>query len=294
MITYEFDADHLVVNVSRRRRANEIELLFLARAIDFSVDPSAAGKRFFVPLEQAAYARNEIDRFIDENRRWPPRNESSRESLFRFSPIHLAMVAGLLWFDGRVNRNGETLPWLEQGMMSAERVLAGEWHRTVTALTLHLDVPHLVGNMAGLLLFVGGVHQSVGSGIAWLLVVASGAIGNYLTALFYQTGHHAVGASTAVFGAVGVMGALGVRRYRQQKMLGRGFLVPLIGALGLFAMLGTDPATDVIAHLCGLGAGILLGLATIPALGKDWLRSRLLQTAAFGVTAAVIYYSWQV
>jgi rhomboid protease GluP len=145
-----------------------------------------------------------------------------------------------------------------------------------------------------LLLFVGGVHQRVGSGVAWLLVVASGALGNYLTALFYQFGHHAVGASTAVFGAVGVMGALGVRRYLRQKTLGRGFLVPLIGALGLFAMLGTDPATDVIAHLCGLISGILLGLIAIPALDGRGLGSRLLQTAALTLTAAVIYFCWQV
>src|SRR2546422_5158304 len=38
-------------------------------------------------------------------------------------------------------------------------IVAGEWWRTVTALTLHADVPHLLGNAVASVVLVGAVDR---------------------------------------------------------------------------------------------------------------------------------------
>ncbi|MFH2132472.1 MAG: rhomboid family intramembrane serine protease, partial [bacterium] len=182
--------------------------------------------------------------------------------------------------------------WEDSGMLVVDKVLAGEWYRTITALTLHADGVHLLSNTIGLLVFIGGVHQFAGAGLSWLLVLIAGALGNFGTSLFYQTAHNSVGASTAVFGAVGLMGAFGVKRYLIQKPFRKRFFIPLIGALGLFAMLGTHPGSDVMAHVFGLISGIVIGLALTPLLGTRILKSPLLQAIAGFLFFLGIYHCW--
>src|SRR5258708_4125135 len=45
-------------------------------------------------------------------------------------------------------------PWFTVGTASADAILQGQWWRAVTALTLHANLPHLVGNVVAALLFV--------------------------------------------------------------------------------------------------------------------------------------------
>jgi membrane associated rhomboid family serine protease len=69
-----------------------------------------------------------------------------------------------------------------------------------------------------------------------------------------------VGASTAIFGAVGVLAALGVGRHRRLGLAGRRALTPIAAGLALLAMLGTSERADLSGHIFGLLAGILLGI----------------------------------
>jgi membrane associated rhomboid family serine protease len=71
----------------------------------------------------------------------------------------------------------------------------------------------------------------------------------------------AVGASTATFGALGILAALRQRSASPVgQVRGRRWIVPVTSVL-LLAMLGTGPGTDVIAHALGLVVGAALGLA---------------------------------
>ena len=151
--------------------------------------------------------------------------------------------------------------WFEVGSASAERILAGELWRTVTALTLHADLPHLLGNTAaGAVLFMA-VCRTVGPVVgAWLILLA-GAGGNALNALLHRAAHDAIGASTAVLGAVGVLsGAAAVRARRATASRARAW-VPIAAGLALLAMLGAGKRTDLGAHLFGFLAGTALGIA---------------------------------
>src|SRR5438034_425376 len=60
-----------------------------------------------------------------------------------------------------------------------------------------------------------------------------------------------IGASTAVFGALGALAAFPQHRRRAW--------VPLGAGLALLAFLGTSKRADLAGHLCGFVAGLLLG-----------------------------------
>ncbi len=156
--------------------------------------------------------------------------------------------------------------WVEAGIMSAQQVLvAGEWWRIFTALTLHGDVPHVVVNLGVGLVFGGLLARSLGSGIAWFAILLSGAGGNVLTALaYFPEEHRSLGASTAVFGALGLLvgDALGqlIRRARRRSWWT--WILPMGAGVSLLAYLGGGEgrgAVDVLAHLSGFLVGLPLG-----------------------------------
>lgn len=290
----EFDSvpEFFIVKSKSRKEFKEIELPLLSRSIPFTVQVDFLEKRFFIPVDCEDFAKSEIRKYQNENSNWPPLPNIRRQLNFSFSYIHLAVVLCLAFFHWRTTYISSHFNWLEYGRFSADRVLAGEWWRTITALTLHVNDPHLLSNFFGLLLFVSGVGRYSGVGVSWLLVLVSAGFGNYLNALYYQTAHSSIGASTAVFAAVGIMGAFGMRQYYQGKRFDFRYFVPLIGALGLFAMLGTGPETDISAHFFGFLSGVGVGLLFLPFVGSRKLENIVVQSIAFSLFCFTIYFCW--
>ena len=157
-------------------------------------------------------------------------------------------------------RHAFGLDWLAVGRTQAGLIRQGQWWRAVTALSLHADVAHLASNMVigGLVgLFVG---QLFGSGLAWLSILLAGAAGNLLNALFRPPEHMSVGASTAVFAALGMSAAYAWKRRQKTPASWLVRWAPLIGGVALLGYLGGDGArTDVPAHLMGFFSGVVLG-----------------------------------
>ena len=153
------------------------------------------------------------------------------------------------------------LSWFARGGADAERILQGELWRTVTALTLHADVAHVLSNGIAAGLFLSAVNSIVGVGIGGALVLLSGAGGNLVNAMLHGSPHVSVGASTAVFGAVGLLGSLGLARRRRNALSGRRVWLPVAAALALLGMLGSSgQRVDIWAHLLGLVVGAIIGL----------------------------------
>lgn len=143
-----------------------------------------------------------------------------------------------------------------------------EWWRPLTSLFLHADVPHLAGNLLVGLGFTIFVARSIGAWKAWALILLCGALGNALNSwIQYPEAFYSLGASTAVFAALGLLSGIGLMQgwrmrphWSWAKIAG-----PLLAGIVLLGMLGSssDPRTDVIGHACGfvvgLGAGVIAG-----------------------------------
>jgi membrane associated rhomboid family serine protease len=185
--------------------------------------------------------------------------------------------------------------WFDAGSSDAVRVLAGEWWRSVTALTLHTDSNHVLSNIAIGGVVVTMVMHRTGVGLGAALVVLSGVLGNLINAWAYGIHHNSIGFSTAVFGAIGLLGGLTFVSSLRTPLGTRGrrpAWIAIAGSLALLAMLGASPRTDLLAHLFGLFAGLALGLG----VGATELRPRSWfgQTAWGLVTLALVGGAWAV
>ena len=185
-------------------------------------------------------------------------------------------------------------PWLAVGRLDVDNVLSGEWWRTVTALCLHVDTAHLAGNLAFGGFFGLYAGRYLGSGVAWLGILAGGTLGNALNALIQPSGHLAIGASTAVFAALGMLAAYTWRRGFFKATSWRTRAAPITAALGLLAFLGTGGGAeggnvDIMAHLtgfiAGLAIGVLLAISELP-------RRPGVQIYAAGLAAGILVSAW--
>ena len=155
------------------------------------------------------------------------------------------------------------------GELDAARVQDGQWWRAWTALTLHMGGAHLAANLSAGIWFGYLAGRQLGPGIAWLLIVAGGGIANLLEGLFGPPWHHSVGASTAVFTALGLMSAY---TWRERLRLPQRWVQrwgPLLAGLVLLGLGSGGEETDVMAHLLGFGIGVAFGaIAALPALSR--------------------------
>ncbi|MFY9941572.1 MAG: rhomboid family intramembrane serine protease [Desulfobacterales bacterium] len=240
-----------------------------------------------VAREDAARAREALSRYEAHNPPPDPAGEIPRRSPGAFSGLWAAaLLAGMHL--ARVSSDSPDRVVNACGA-SAGAILQGEWYRTITALMIHADALHLVGNLVGIALFGTAVASICGWGLGWLMVLASGGLGNALNAVFFRSGHLSVGSSTAIFGALGILSA--IQFARRIRTPGERFraLLPLGGGLALLAVLGTAQNSDLLAHLFGFAAGMSLGGAF--ALLTEAAPGRRCQFYALAAAAVCIGFS---
>lgn len=246
-------------------------LVLDSRAIPCCIEADGSGWLLLVPEQQLESARREVRLFEEANRNWPPPIPAVRPLIENTLPT-LSILILLATFHN-LNLLGIHLPvsgiidFSELGAAHAEKIRNGHWWLSVTALTLHADLPHLLSNLTIGGIFIILLCRELGSGLAWSLLLASGTLGNLINAWVQTPAHRSVGASTAVFGAVGILAAISMVRYRHH--LQRRWFIPVAAGLALLALLGTEGKnTDLGAHLFGFGSGILFGMGAEFPLGR--------------------------
>ncbi len=247
----------------RARECYDRALVLTAMGIENEFASGLAGWRLMVPTYEAERAREQLRLYELENR---PRLASRSDSLPH--PAALASAGGyasaLLIAFVLQSRSAFGVDWTFAGRVDVGAIRAGEIWRAITALTLHADVSHLLANLGFGAFFGTLLAREIGPGLAWLLILLAGAMGNLANAAVQQPDHSSVGASTAVFAALGLLVA---HWWTGRRMLNDGWArrwAPVVGGIWLLTWIGTgDERTDIVAHLTGFLAGfvIALGLA---------------------------------
>lgn len=175
----------------------------------------------------------------------------------------LVLVAVALMIANGIGR----LDAFERGTLDGAAIQAGQWWRAWTALTLHLDAAHLFANLGAGCYFAYLASRQLGSGVAWLLTLEGAAAANLLEGLLGPADHRAVGASTAVFTALGLLSAYAWRMRQQLPQRWPQRWAPLVAGVVLLGWLGSaGEDTDLVGHIAGFGVGVVLGvLAALPA-----------------------------
>ena len=129
------------------------------------------------------------------------------------------------------------------------------------------------------------VCWQLGPGVGLGLLLVAGAAGNVLTAAVHGRDHTSVGASTAVFGAIGVLAALRIAAPRRVGSIARKTWVVSRREPGAARPARHRTDADVLAHLFGFLAGGGLGL--LAALTRRSAPPAPVQ-AVLGLAAAVV------
>jgi rhomboid protease GluP len=246
-----------------------------------------------VPLEHADLARRELEAYQQENRAAAARPplpvpvDSGWLGVFGY----LLVIWALPWLENALVFDWR---WREIGAMEAGLVRGGEWWRTVTALTLHGDLGHIVANSLFGALFGLLAGRMFGSGMAWLLIVLAGMCGNGLNALVQADAFRSIGASTATFAALALVGAGAWRRGWFRGGGWRRSFAPVFGGIALLVYTGLGGEgtnTDVIAHLTGFASGFVLGWLAGPLPMARAGRS--LQWVAGAAVLALVVLAWR-
>jgi rhomboid protease GluP len=148
----------------------------------------------------------------------------------------------------------------------------GQIYRSFTALFLHGDLNHLMGNAVFGLIFGILVANSFRAILGWGLILLSGFLGNLLNAwMFFPGPFESLGASTAVFGALGLLVGSGLSLAWDERSYRRGLraFAPLLAGVMIFTMNGIGgPGVDTLAHVNGMLFGILLGFPVAQVLAR--------------------------
>ena len=241
-------------------------LVVLAMGSSYCLAATAEGFRLLVEPSQVEATREQLAKYDRESVGWPPRAADPNPMLSHLAlgtPVIWALaVATVFWaqteWPGRLERWGELEP---QALF-----VVGEWWRPLTALFLHADAGHLVANtLSGLGVFAA-VLATMGRARGWLLIGASSVLGNLAAAGAHAAGEYrSIGASTAVFAALGLLTGRAIRRALDvaHPHRWRGMFVPLATGLTVLALYGAGGIEiDVLAHTTGFLAGLGLGYAS--------------------------------
>ena len=250
----------VVYQSPNRRACADRSLVLSAAGIAHRVIDDDSGFALVVEAELSQRAAEELRLYDEEN---PPVRPQRPLRIETMDPVpgvvgYLLVIVGVAWLDA-AGAFGEV--WRSAGRIDGALFRDGEIWRAVTALTLHGDLEHLAGNIVFGALFGTFAGRFAGSGIAWLTILVCAAMGNALNTLLLDATHRSIGASTAVFAALGLASGFAWRAkyFRHERWTYR--IGPIVGGLALLMYTGTgDGNTDIGAHLMGFVAGFAGGV----------------------------------
>jgi membrane associated rhomboid family serine protease len=271
--------------------AQDWSLVLHAIGIPNELLVTADGGQLWVKPEDQARAAREIDRYLRENRSEPAAPVSWPKYLHAvwgvtvYASILIAVTVAALYRIGERN-------WVNRGVLEIGLIERGEWWRAFTALTLHADLGHLLANLAFGVLFAYPASQFVGVGVAWLTIVLAAGAANALDMALHPPTHSVLGASTAVFAALGLSSAFSWRRRASRALTWMQRAAPLVAGVALLAFTGVGgERTDILAHalgfLAGVGSGFALAEARLPPPGRDRV-----QWLAAAIALSVLGLAW--
>jgi membrane associated rhomboid family serine protease len=239
-------------------------LVVLTLGYGFWLEPADSGFRLRVESHVSQQVLHELAEFDRESVDWPPPlyvDPAPDRKVDLFTPMLWCMVVLIsFWAQGRWGH------WTGVGVLDTQAVFErGEWWRALSALFLHADIGHLVSNLVSGLFVFCAVVSTMGVKRGWLLLAAAAVAGNVAAAAAkYPAAYRSLGASTAIFAAVGLLTGralrivVDVKHPRRWKAL----FVPFAAGVTVLALFGAGgQQVDVLAHVTGFGAGLVLGFA---------------------------------
>lgn len=274
-----------VVFRGSRFLCREYGLVLEARGIEYETAEAENSWVLSVPVEMRHRAYDELNRYSAERgvKRGVPEVFQPHPGAALGVIVYVAILLVTAYCAGKAAFGAD---WLSLGSLDAG--VRGQWWRAVTALTLHLDQEHLLGNVLFGAVAGAAVSRLLGPGIAWSSILGAAALANTAEILMTPITHRAVGASTAVFAALGLLSGMA---WRQRLTLRERLWyrwAPLIAGICLLTLLGAGSAhVDVLGHALGFLFGLGVGWIYARSGVGGNRNARLQAVAGLGAVLAV-------
>ncbi len=239
-------------------------------------------------------ARAELREYDEENRGWR-RAEELPLALENGWIASLAWIFTLIVMHALTGARALSTDWYRQGRGDAGAILGGEPWRALTALGLHADAAHLLGNTFLGALMLALVAEVLGIGVGLFTVIAAGALANLANSAIQEPHFRFIGASTAVFAALGILGGHRWQRRKSVRRRNNAAWIPLLASAFLLGFLGSGGGelagaragrVDVVGHVCGFVVGVLVGALSARAFRASRLGPRAQAWFAAAAAAA--------
>jgi rhomboid protease GluP len=287
------ETDSEVFRSAVRSDCHERAFMLSAVGIASAIHLTSAGYVLTVDASDQALAQRHLLSYDAESRAAPAAAAPmplAHPNAWQGCVVYVAVLLGV----GLAVSNGWwRLDAFDLGELDAAQVKHGQWWRAWTALTLHLDGAHLAANLTAGIWFGYLAARQIGSGTAWLLTVTGAALANLLESQFGPSSHRAVGASTAVFTALGLLVSHAWRRGLRVSQRWAMRWAPLVAGAVLLGWFGSaGEGTDIVAHALGFLCGCTLGAwAASPRVERAL--SHMPQWLAGAAALASIGIAWE-
>lgn len=176
-------------------------------------------------------------------------------------------------------------------VFSYNNLLHGRVWTLVTALFVHANVLHLIGNMLFLFVFGNTLENTVGSRTHATIFFTGGLSAFVLSLLFMPRGAGMLGASAAIFTVAACVMLVRPLKFSWLFLAPQGlvaliyFFYNVIVVSHPSLIRGYDPHVAYVAHIIGFLAGLPFGIA----LSDHWKRNLLLTLLIFAVYLAILH-----
>lgn len=283
------DKSHILKISTSNSKIQEWALVLLSMGIDYEIINDNNKWILLVNVADKEKSENELKLFENENKKI--KKLINKQNFININKHYFVITPLIFYLFFMIVRIFNKIQWNLVGIANAEKIINGEWWRTITSLTLHADFQHLLANITLGTFIAYHLCKMLGVGVGWFLILICGALGNYFNALGFIKNHYSLGASTAVFGAIGILGS--IRLFGKFKESNVRAWLPFGGALGLLAVLGTaGDRTDIGAHFCGFGVGVFFGIIAGLYLLRYKIPSKIYQIIIAFVSLLILFFSW--
>ncbi len=170
---------------------------------------------------------------------------------------------------------------------STENIMKGRIWTIITALFLHIDLAHLLGNMTFLYIFGNTIEDQLDQ--RWILIpfFIGGTATFLLSTLFYDPTVYLIGASAAIFTLTAIVMLLKPLRFSFIFLMPLGLVAIIYFVYNLMAVyMGSSGNVSYIGHIIGFLIGLPFGIRS----SKDWHKNLLITTGLFAIYLSAIYF----
>jgi membrane associated rhomboid family serine protease len=187
------------------------------------------------------------------------RRENFRLYLTKFPITSLIIAINVIYF-GLLHLfpgtdEGDTLrKW---GAYAYSAIQDGEYYRFITPVFMQIGISHFIFNLFSIFMFVSVLEHLIGRS-RFIVIYMGAGIAGYITTYLFSSSGLALGASGAIFGALGAFLYLSQKKSVLLDDASRKTIIPILILNLVYTFI--DPQISVTGHIGGLVAGYLLSM----------------------------------